>query len=165
MQSASAAGQDLFGNSLPAGFLLTPTAAADGESKLTIQLVAPNNRILAVAATRLRIAPDPKANIAADSIEAEPAEVPVSDVPDHEPQATVMEESAGNADTGTSMSDLPPLPTRRPSPSTNDDSQANWIRPSAYVNLRQSPSSSAPVVSVIAKGAKLRAWHRCCSPA
>ena len=70
-----------------------------------------------------------------------------------------MEESAGNADAG-SMSDLPPLPTRRPSPSTNDDSQANWIRPSAYVNLRQSPSSSAPVVSVIAKGAKLRVIGR-----
>ena len=58
------------------------------------------------------------------------------------------------------MSDVPPLPTRRPSPSTKDDGQANWIRPSAYVNLRQSPSSSAPVVSVIAKGAKLRALGR-----
>ena len=139
---------------------LTPTAAGGGESKLTIQLVAPNNSILAEAATRLRIAPDPKANIAADAIEAEPTEGRVSDMPDHEPQATVMEESAGNADTGTSMSDLPPLPTRRPSSSTNDDGQANWIRPSAYVNLRQSPSSSAPVVSVIAKGAKLRVRGR-----
>jgi hypothetical protein len=139
---------------------LTPTAAAGGESKLTIQLLAPNKRILADAATRLRIAPDPKANIAADAIEAEPAEVQVSDMPDQEPQATVMEESAGNADPGTSMSDLPPLPIRRPSPSTNDDGQANWIRPSAYVNLRQSPSSSAPVVSVIAKGAKLRVIGR-----
>ena len=139
---------------------LTPTAAGGGESKLTIQLVAPNNRILAEAATRLRIAPDPKANIAADAIEAEPAEGRVSDMPEQEPQATVMEESAGNADTGTSMSDLPPLPIRRPSSSTNDDGQANWIRPSAYVNLRQSPSSSAPVVSVIAKGAKLRVRGR-----
>jgi Bacterial SH3 domain len=139
---------------------LTPTAAAGGESKLTIQLLAPNKRILADAATRLRIAPDPTANIAADAIEAEPAEVQVSDMPDQEPQATVMEESAGNADTGTSMSDLPPLPIRRPSPGTNDDGQANWIRPSAYVNLRQSPSSSAPVVSVIARGAKLRAIGR-----
>ena len=139
---------------------LMPTAAGGGESKLTIQLVAPNNRILADAATRLRIAPDTKANIAADAIEAEPVEGQVSHMPDHEPQTTVMEESAGNADTGTSMSDLPPLPTRRPSPSTNDDSQANWIRPSAYVNLRQSPSPSAPVVSVIAKGAKLRVIGR-----
>ena len=138
---------------------LMPTAAGGGESKLTIQLVAPNNSILAEAATRLRIAPDPKANIAADAIEAEPAEVQVSDLPDQEPQ-TVMKESAGNADTRTSMSDLPPLPTRRPSSSTNDDGRANWIRPSAYVNLRQSPSSSAPVVSVIAKGAKLRVIGR-----
>ena len=138
---------------------LRPTAAGDGEAKLTIQLVAPNNRILANTATRLRIAPDTRANIAAEAIEAEPAEGQVSHMPDHEPQATVMEESAGNADAG-SMSDLPPLPTRRPSPSTNDDSQANWIRPSAYVNLRQSPSSSAPVVSVIAKGAKLRVIGR-----
>ena len=139
---------------------LTPTAAGGGESKLTIQLVAPNNSILAEAATRLRIAPDPKANIAADADRSRAAEGRVSDMPEQEPQATVMEESAGNADTGTSMSGLPPLPIRRPSSSTNDDSQANWIRPSAYVNLRQSPSSSAPVVSVIAKGAKLRVRGR-----
>ena len=134
---------------------LRPTAAADGESKLTIQLVAPNNLILASTATKLNIAADPRANIAADAIEAEPAEEQVSDLPDQEPQATVMEESAG-----TSMADFPPLPTRRPSSRTNDDGQANWIRPSAYVNLRQSPSSSAPVVSVIAKGAKLRVIER-----
>ena len=107
---------------------LTPTAAADGESKLTIQLVAPNNLILASTATRLRIAADPRANIAADAIEAEPAEEQVSDLPDQEPQATVMEESV---EAGTSMADFPPLPTRRPSSRTNDDGQANWIRPSA----------------------------------
>ena len=134
--------------------------AGSGESLLTIQLLSPNNGILADAATTLKIAADATASIAADAIETEPAEVQVSGTPDQEPGEMVIEESAANAGLGTSTYDLPPLPTRRPAPSTNDDGQANWIKPSAYVNLRESPSSSAPVVSVVAKGAKLRVMGR-----
>lgn len=134
--------------------------AGSGESLLTIQLLSPNNGILADAATTLKIAADATASIAADAIETEPAEVQVSGTPDQEPGEMVIEESAANAGPGTSTYDLPPLPTRRPAPSTNDDGQANWIKPSAYVNLRESPSSSAPVVSVVAKGAKLRVIGR-----
>jgi uncharacterized protein YgiM (DUF1202 family) len=54
------------------------------------------------------------------------------------------------------MSEPVPLPTRRPAPSAQDDDPANWVKPSAYVNLREGPSSTARVVSVVAKGAKLR---------
>jgi uncharacterized protein YgiM (DUF1202 family) len=47
------------------------------------------------------------------------------------------------------------LPTRRPA-SSGQDLAANWVRPSAYVNLRDGPSSTARVVAVVAKGTKLR---------
>ena len=127
--------------------------SAKGESKLTIQLLAPNNGILADAATTLKIEAGPKSSIAAHATDAEPEAAQVFDAPGQEPDVA----SAGPA---TSASDIPPLPTRRPLPSSNDDGQASWISPSAYVNLRQSPSSSAPVVGVIAKGLKLRVIGR-----
>lgn len=132
--------------------------AESGESKLTIQLLAPNNNILTDAATKLKIGADQTASIAA-AVETGTAVPQVSDSLDQQPEA-VVPESVPNADPGTSTSDLPPLPTRRPEPSAIDSGRANWISPSAYVNLRQSPSSSAPVVSVIAKGAKLRVMGR-----
>ena len=147
------------------------STAGNGESRLTIQLLAPNNDILADVASMLKISADPNANIGADAIETEQAEPQISDAPDQGPQAMVMEKSAPTADARTSTSDLPPLPTRRPAHGTSDDGQANWIRPSAYVNLRQSPSSSATVVSVIAKGTKLsvigrkRGWVQVTNPA
>ena len=53
-----------------------------------------------------------------------------------------------------------PLPLRRPARTANDDIHANWIKPSAFVNLREGPSPSAPVISVVAKGAKLRVIGR-----
>jgi hypothetical protein len=124
-------------------------ATGSGESTLIIQLLAPNNGILADASTQLKIC---------GALETGTAESQVSDKLDQEPEA--VPEDAPDADLGTSTSDLPPLPTRRPERSPNGDSRADWISPSAYVNLRQSPSPSAPVVSVIAKGAKLRVLAR-----
>jgi uncharacterized protein YgiM (DUF1202 family) len=53
-----------------------------------------------------------------------------------------------------------PLPTRRPQPNAQDEDEASWIRPSAYVNLREAASPNAPVVNVVAKGAKLRVIGR-----
>ena len=53
-----------------------------------------------------------------------------------------------------------PLPSRRPTPTANHHVGANWIKPSAFVNLREGPSPSARVISVVAKGAKLRVMAR-----
>ena len=52
-----------------------------------------------------------------------------------------------------------PVQSRRSSPAL-DDVHANWIEPSAFVNLREGPSPSAPVVTVVAKGTKLRVIGR-----
>ncbi|MGO8841815.1 MAG: SH3 domain-containing protein [Methyloceanibacter sp.] len=53
-----------------------------------------------------------------------------------------------------------PLPPRRPAQTADDDVHANRIKPLAFVNLREGPSPSAPVISVVAKGAKLRVIGR-----
>jgi hypothetical protein len=129
---------------------LTVAGAGSSESELTIQLLAPNNGVIAEATTKLEIRP------AAAAPDARPAQMQDPDAPVQEPGAAAAEESVANTDEATSMSEPVPLPTRRPTPSANDTGPANWIRPSAYVNLREGPSSSARVVSVVAKGTKLR---------
>ncbi len=61
-------------------------------------------------------------------------------------------------------------PSSRATP-TEDEEPANWVQPSAYVNLRDGPSSSSRVVGVIAKGAKVpvlerkRGWLQVINPA
>jgi uncharacterized protein YgiM (DUF1202 family) len=50
---------------------------------------------------------------------------------------------------------------RRPAAAgANDDAETRWVEPSAYVNLRQGPSSSTRVIGVEAKGVKLRVMAR-----
>jgi uncharacterized protein YraI len=62
-------------------------------------------------------------------------------------------------------------PSDKSAQSESDEGRASWVRPSAYVNMREGPSSSAPVVGVIAKGAKLsvidrkRGWLQVTNPA
>lgn len=68
---------------------------------------------------------------------------------------TGKEERFANLDVQTPPGDPVPLPTRRPVRTTSNDVDASWIRPLAFVNLREGPSPSAGVVIVVAKGAKL----------
>ena len=147
-------------------------AFASRESKLAIELVAPGDRVVADAATTLRLIADrePAATPARD-IESEPAEPQVAEPPAVEagmaqdtaaaeaPHA-VLEEATGSIDAALVSPEVMPLPTRRPEPPGSDDGDASWIKPTAYVNLRNAPSSGAGVVGVVAKGAKLRVMSR-----
>jgi uncharacterized protein YgiM (DUF1202 family) len=65
-----------------------------------------------------------------------------------------------NAAKAASTGDTVPLPTPHPAPIASGDVDASWIKPSASVHLRKGPKSSAPVVGVVAKGAKLRVISR-----
>jgi Bacterial SH3 domain len=133
---------------------------AVGESKLTIQLVAPGDHIVADATTMLRLIADQEpADAGGRGTETEPAAPQVSDTRAQELEAAPEEETGAIAAASVTP-EIVPLPTRRPEPPGSDDADANWIKPSAYVNLRQAPSSSSPVVSVVAKGAKLRVLGR-----
>jgi len=138
--------------------LLLPDAAS-GEAKLTIELVAPGDRVIADASTLLKVTPAPTVSAGAFAIETEPREVQASDQPAQEVEAGANDVTAA-IDSTPVESDLPPLPTRRPTPLASDDGSASWVRPSAYVNLREGPSSTSSVVGVVAKGTKLRVMGR-----
>jgi Bacterial SH3 domain len=117
------------------------------ETTLTIQLVTPDGAIIADAATVLKVTTDSAPNI-------ELAQPQVRDV-----QAE-GEDNAANVDAATMVSGHSvPLPSRRPVPTANDDG-ADWIKALAFINLRQRPTRSAPAISVVAKGAKLRVMGR-----
>jgi uncharacterized protein YgiM (DUF1202 family) len=121
--------------------------AGPREAKLTVQLLAPNNGILADSVTTLRVAAGAGADIAPS-------------VSEQAIETASIEQGQAAPDAAMSAAEAPPLPTRRPTPGTVDDGRASWVKPSAYVNLRKSPSSSAPVDGVVAKGAKLRVMGR-----
>ena len=123
---------------------LVAAGATSGESMLTIELLAPNNGILADTTTTLKLTDGPTAAIAEAATETELAEE----------VATVAPRSA-TTDEPAAISEPVPLPTGHPARGAQDVA-ATWVRPSAYVNLRDGPSSTARVVSVVAKGAKLR---------
>ena len=151
-------------------------AFASRESKLAIELVAPGDRVVAEASTTLILIPDREiAGTAAREVEtapaepagefeSQPAEPQVSEPSAQEPSAQALEadmdDETGSIDAAQASAEAVPLPTRRPEPPKSDDPDANWIRPTAYVNLRNAPSATSGVVSVVAKGAKLRVMSR-----
>lgn len=135
--------------------LVLPTTAG-GEAKLTIQLLAPDGNILADTATVLRVNSGPEENIPIHRVKTQPIQGQVWDQPD----ALDLEARPANPDATTSTPDVVPLPTRRPARATSGNVDANWITPSAFVNLRKGPTASAAVVGVVAKGVKLRVKDR-----
>jgi hypothetical protein len=140
--------------------LVPPNAAID-ESKLIIELVAPDHGIIADTATILTVTADPKAISSADGMNPELEEAHIWDQRDQEIGSTAVEESPARLDAVTSTSDAVPLPTRRPALTASDDGDADWIKPLAFVNLRKGPASSAEVVGVGRK----RGWVEVTNPA
>ena len=145
--------------------LVLPTFAV-GESKLTIQLVAPGDRVVADASTMLSLIPD--RDIAEADVTGIPdaAEPQIPDTQAEAPEAAAEDVTASidavpaSADAAPAGGEVVPLPTRRPEPPKSDAADANWITPTAYVNLRDAPSPSAAVLGVVAKGTKLRVASR-----
>jgi hypothetical protein len=119
--------------------------AAPGETTLVVQLIAPDAKIIATASTTLRTRSEPGPN--SDPFDIAQASR-VLDVEAREPEAGLEEKFVVD----TASVETVPLPDRRPDP----PGEANWIRPTAWVNLRESPSPSAAVVTIVPKGVKLR---------
>jgi Bacterial SH3 domain len=132
---------------------LALTGNESSEASVIIQLVAPNGAIIADAATVLKVTTD-------SNIKAELAQPQVRDVQTEGLGAIGGEDKVANVNVATTVSGHSvPLPSRRPVPTANDD-DADWIKALAFVNLRQRPTRSAPAISVVAKGAKLRVMGR-----
>lgn len=124
---------------------------ASGDSKLTIKLVGPDGAIITDTGLVLKMNSPARNQL---------AEAEVSDERAKGLGTTGKEERFANLDLPTPPGDPVPLPSRRPVPTKSNDVDANWLRPLAFVNLREGPSPSARVVSVVAKGAKLRVIGR-----
>jgi SH3 domain-containing protein len=131
---------------------LTLPDSAIGESKLSVELVTPDDRIIATAATTVKMRTDATASLTSSAV----ADAKVVDIEPQEPGPDASQQSAMVEAT---PGEIVPLPDRRPAPPPSID-DASWIRPTAYVNLRQDPSPTATVVSVVAKGVKLRVTGR-----
>jgi Bacterial SH3 domain len=145
---------------------------ASGEAKLMIQLVAPEGAIIADTAMVLKITANVTPNIGASNIKTEPESAQVWDKPAQKPEGAGVEKRLANLDVAMAAPGDPvPLPTRRAAQTANDDDGANWIKPLAFVNLRQKPTRSAPAIGVVEKGVKLRVvgrknrWVRVTNPA
>ncbi len=135
--------------------LVLPNTAS-GVAKLIIQLVAPDGAIVADAATVINMRPNPRANTSTSNINPEFTQ---AEVRAQGPEATGVAERPANL-AAAPAGDPVPLPSRRPTPTTNHGDSAKWIKPSTFVNLREGPSPSSRVISVVQKGAKLRIMGR-----
>ena len=169
---------------------------ARGESKLAIKLIAPDDKVVADTETVLNVAANPKGYleqaVEADSGDAELALGAIQEpnlagvgLQEIEPKPAVAQNGYdGATEPGTTGTEgrfanlnLPKETSGAQSPpesstqANSGEDRSNWVEPSAFVNLRGGPSSSAPVVSVVAKGAKLvaigrkRGWVQVTNPA
>jgi hypothetical protein len=152
---------------------VVPPNTASGESKLGIQLLAPDGDVIAGTETLLKVAADgdgapalqriydPKlVGFGASGIKPEPTQVqawhePVQELERMGAEAKIAGPEVAPATSGGAAQLLPSDPT----PVANDDGRS-WIVLLAFVNLREGPSSSSRVIGEMPKGAKLRALDR-----
>ena len=153
-------------------------SSANGEFKLGIVLIDPDDKVIAEAETLLEIAPAPvpaaPATEAGSGPEPGPSEATaVAAVDDGgDAAASTVAPDAGR-DNGTVPNETPATtemdsatgPSGDAPAATVEQTEENksglgTVQPSVFVNLREGPSSSASVVGVIAKGATLSVLDR-----
>jgi hypothetical protein len=138
--------------------VLPSTETSDG--KLIIQLVTPDGAIIADTATALKMTANATENVGASNIDTDRKSAQVLEEMDKKPEGTGVEEKLAIRDGAMTVPRDSVLPTRRPAQAANDNDGGNWVKPLAFVNLRQRPTRSAPAVGVVKKGAKLRVLGR-----
>ncbi len=173
-------------------------AGATGEFKLGIVLIAPDHQVIAEADTLLAIAPQPAppgpavgvaGNIASPSEPAATAvisdgsEAAVAVAPDPEISEDAEPTEAAIATRGVTQPEnvdkgaeqaTTPASGAQPNmlgQAETGETGLGTVEPSVFVNLRDRPSSSSPVLGVVAKGTKLpvldrkRGWVQVTDPA
>jgi len=140
------------------------------DTKLAIQLVGPDGRVVAGTATILKRTIKPQASAMVPGIETQLTESRVSSEQPQWVEIIGLAQKPVDPEADLSRADPAPLPARKPK-ADNDDVGAEWIKPSTSVNLRKGPSSSAAIISVVERATKLRAigrrkgWVRVTNPA
>ncbi len=142
--------------------------AAAGETRVQIELLAPDGKVLAGAETLLKVAMVPEA-LPKPAPASEPQGARAELQARAEPEEVAAPEKTSKPDTevvadapsGDAVQSAPtaPQPTA-PAAIVAEESEADWIKPSAFVNLREGPSSSSAVIGVISKGTKLKVTGR-----
>ena len=170
-------------------------ASTSGAFKLAIALIAPDDRVVAEAETLLEIAPAPvparpvmaEASDATTSVgdgEAASLAVPPDvasggkaqpDATDETTETVTAPSSDTTPEDGEQERDAA-APASGVQPNSlgqaeTDDRGLGTVQPSVYVNMREAPKSSSPVLGVIAKGVELpvldrkRGWVQVTDPA
>jgi hypothetical protein len=151
--------------------------AAKGETRLAIQLVDSAGEIVAAAETTLRVAAKPEPAPPAQPPNNGPNPVSTKAQEEQTPQVAAIDGKPDGAQALNAV-DEDPAPSaandslERSAPSKNadpaklapsdggqtekDGDGGNSVQPSTSVNLREGPTSSAAVISVIAKNTKLK---------
>ena len=151
--------------------------AAKGETRLAIRLVDSAGEIVAAAETTLRVAAKPEPAPPAPPPNNGPNPVSTEAQEEQAPQVAAIDGKPDGAQALNTV-DEDPTPSaandrgERSAPSKNadpaklapsdggqtekDGDGGNSVQPSTSVNLREGPTSSAAVISVIAKDAKLK---------
>ena len=157
---------------------LAVPSTANGVSKLAIKLITPDDKVIADAGTLLNV-------MTAAAAATPPAVLPVPHAFGAVPAAADFQvkgslpaaEQAGSyaAAAGTPAAEPPAgaaeTPPIQPAERAGADDPSSFVRPSAYVNLRDGPSSASRVIGVIARGAKVpvlerkRGWLQVTNPA
>lgn len=153
---------------------------APGEFKLGIALIAPDDKVIAEAEALLAIAPAqaPMASVAL-SPDPDDAAAPGTEPEEGDGGAATMEAATAPASEAppeveqTQAATVPSVDTQPKALGQADDGEngLGTVEPSVFVNLRERPASSSPVLGVIAKGAKLpvldrqRGWVQVTDPA
>ncbi len=162
--------------------------SASGETKLSIELIAPDGGVLANAETVLKMTADPQTA----SVQPAPVSEPTPTLAGVWPVAALKELATKDAEVKPPADEAKPelaalqayapkeaeaKPNRlaaanaadeasgqsassAPAQPATDDGDANSIEPSDFVNLRSGPSSSSAIIGVIDKGTKLKVMDR-----
>ncbi len=158
---------------------------ASGESTLRVKLVAADGEILAGTETVLKVAPDAEAALETRPPMGAPPSDPqeiydpnLAGVAAFDVESQRLLGAAGVEEIFTTPDEAPPAPPAdvAPAKAASDNSKAAdneynaWVAPE-FANLRKGPASSAEVITVVAKGAKLsvmgrkRGWVQVTDPA
>ncbi len=131
-----------------------------GEVKLAIKLITPDDKVIADAGTLLTVTAAP-----ALPVEQAPSAEPVAAVPDATGSLAASEQAGAEAAGEGSAAAEPPTGdakavSSQPADAVKTEDASSFVQPSAYVNLRDGPTSSSRVIGVIAKGARVPVLER-----
>ena len=154
--------------------------STSGDFNLAIALIGPDDKVITEAETLLAIAPAPAPleSVVTEGSDAttalpggEAASLDAVSGDEAKPDATAettetaTAASAESPTKGGEQTLQPAAPVSGAHPNTlgqaeTDESGLGTVQPSVYVNMREAPESSSPVLGVIAKGVELQALDR-----